>query len=406
MARIAFLLDLEEGHVLATFKLARDLRERGHSVHYLGPASAEGLVRGQGFDFTSILGEVARGLARSADVTRSDVSSLQTALLRDRALDGAIGELRPDGMILLSLYYLEALLIRSRYGLPVVLLTTHCRPARREPYVEHSIGERLACLKSDVLKEVLETFAALGFSFRSFRDVSREVLGMPELVLMPRPFDLPELVDDPDVTYAGGGVDLDRTEEPFPWEVLDPGLPLVYCSLGSQCDVAPDTARRFFRCVVDAAATRPDLQFLLSVSPAFQAVDFPARSANLHVSNWVPQVTVLGRASLMVNHGGMGTVKECILQGVPMVVLPLMRDQFNSAKRVVHHGLGVQGDPASLTRDGLLALIDPVLGQPAFRQRIGAMRKRFRETNDSRRGIEVIEAAMASRPGYLRTEVP
>jgi zeaxanthin glucosyltransferase len=398
MSRIVFLLDLEEGHFLATFKLAKCLRSRGHTIYYLGLANAEGLVRQQGFDFIPILDEVFQGVTRSADAD-FDVSSLQMALLRNRALDGVIERLRPDGMILLSLYPLESLLMHYRYGLPVVLLTTHCRPALRELYVESSIGERLAGLRSHALREVLDALEASGLGFRSFWQVTQAVLRMPELILVPRPFDLPELVDDPYVTYAGSGVDLARTEEPFAWETLDPRLPLVYCSLGSQCDVEAQTSRRFFQCVIDTAAARPDLQFLLSLSKGFSIAEFPAPSANLHLSNWVPQMTVLGRASLMVNHGGMGSVKECILQGVPMVVLPLVNDEFNCAQRVVHHGLGVQGDATRLTPDGLSALIDSVLTGPAFRQRIAAMQERFRETDDSRRGIEVIETAMASRPG-------
>src|SRR5262245_53577771 len=120
MARIGMLLDVEEGHFLATFKLAKDLRARGHSVHYLGLSAAEPLVRREGFDFVPVLGEIAAS-QRAAALSASPSFSLDQNLVGG-ALDGVIERLRPDGLILLSMYYLEALLIKRRYRLPVVLL--------------------------------------------------------------------------------------------------------------------------------------------------------------------------------------------------------------------------------------------------------------------------------------------
>lgn len=394
MSRIVFLLDLEEGHLFPTFRLAKDLRGRGHQVSYLGPESAEGLVRGQGFDLVPILGEVLRGASRQVQTAAFDASALELALLRGGALDGPIEQLRPDAVVLLSLYYLEALLVQCRYRCPVVLVTTQFRAARRERLIEGRITERLASLDSDVLGEILELFASLGFRFRSFSDVTQVLLRIPELVLESPAFDLPELADDPHVTYIGGGVDLARTEEPFPWDVIDLRLPLVYCSLGSQCDVEPEVSRQFFRCVVDTAASRPELQFLVSVSRGFSPADFPARSANVHLRSWVPQMTVLARTRLMVNHAGHGTVKECIVRGVPMVVLPLIRDQFNCAQRVVHHGIGVQGDLRQLTPDQLGALIDAA-SAPSYRERAAAMQQSFLTADYSQRGAEIVEAAIA-----------
>jgi len=96
-----------------------------------------------------------------------------------------------------------------------------------------------------------------------------------------------------------------------------------------------------------------------------------------------------------VNHGGVGTVKECILKGVPMVTLPLMRDQFDCARRVVHHGLGVDGDLEHLTCEALLALIDTVAGDPEFRRSVETMRERFLSDNTASLGVRLVEAAIA-----------
>jgi zeaxanthin glucosyltransferase len=393
MARIAMLLDVEEGHFLSTFKLAKDLRARGHSVHYLGLSTAAPLVHQQGFDFIPVLSEILAG-QRAAAVASTTSFDLEQALV-DGALDGAIERLRPDGLILLSMYYLEALLVECRYHLPVVLLTPQYRHETRARAMEKAIADRFFQMRSEVAQKVLALVGARDRRLRSFGDLAQILTAIPELVLLPRAFDLPELAGDPDVTYVGAGVDLERAEEPFDWEALDPRLPLVYCSLGSQADISPDLARRFFRCVGEAAAARPDLQFLLSVGRGFSLAEIAVRPPNLEVSNWVPQMAVLERAHVMVNHAGSGTVKECILRGVPMVVMPLMRDQFDCARRVVHHGLGLKGEVKGLTAAGLLELIDGVARDPGFRRRVAAMRDWFLADNDAGLGAILVEAAVA-----------
>ncbi|HSJ76451.1 MAG TPA: hypothetical protein VK899_09770, partial [Gemmatimonadales bacterium] len=129
MSRVAILLDIEEGHYLATFQLARGLRARGHTICYLGLAGAEPLVLQQGFDFVPMFGETLPGsrLANLASTSSFDV----TRALVDGGLDRLIERVRPDVLIMLSLFYLSALIIECRYRLPVVLLTPSYRSETR-----------------------------------------------------------------------------------------------------------------------------------------------------------------------------------------------------------------------------------------------------------------------------------
>lgn len=59
----------------------------------------------------------------------------------------------------------------------------------------------------------------------------------------------------------------------------------------------------------------------------------------------VPQLKVLQHADLFVTHGGLGSVKESINYGVPMLVYPLdlQYDQNGNGLKVEHHGLGLRG---------------------------------------------------------------
>jgi zeaxanthin glucosyltransferase len=48
---------------------------------------------------------------------------------------------------------------------------------------------------------------------------------------------------------------------------------------------------------------------------------------------------------MVINHGGMNTIYECIMAEKPMIVFPLSlkTDQNGNAARVVFHEIGVRG---------------------------------------------------------------
>ena len=60
MAKITFLLEHEEGHLNPTFRLARRLATRGHSVAYMGLADGGNYVRSQGFGQQALLHRQSR----------------------------------------------------------------------------------------------------------------------------------------------------------------------------------------------------------------------------------------------------------------------------------------------------------------------------------------------------------
>src|SRR4029078_2689646 len=68
-------------------------------------------------------------------------------------------------------------------------------------------------------------------------------------------------------------------------------------------------------------------------------------TANVTVVERAPHSEVLKHASAIVTHAGHGTVIKALAAGVPVVALPLGRDQLDNAARVVHHGGGRELKP-------------------------------------------------------------
>jgi MGT family glycosyltransferase len=106
---------------------------------------------------------------------------------------------------------------------------------------------------------------------------------------------------------------------------------------------------------------------------ATTAAHDPARfqvTANARVERFLPHSPILRRASAVVCHGGMGTTQKALAAGVPVCVVPFLRDQFEIARRVTVAGAG-EGLPAkSLRPDRLRAAVAGTISRRPGAERV------------------------------------
>jgi UDP:flavonoid glycosyltransferase YjiC (YdhE family) len=95
-----------------------------------------------------------------------------------------------------------------------------------------------------------------------------------------------------------------------------------------------------------------------------------------------PQLELLARASVMITNGGLGTIKECLWLGVPMVVAPCDYDQPSNAARVVFHGLGTRVRVRTVTCDELTRAIERAAFDPAIRAACGRIQDEVRSPDE------------------------
>jgi MGT family glycosyltransferase len=314
-------------------------------------------------------------------------------------MERRVRELRPDLFILTSFYVPHALVLRARHRLPIVLLTTILRTFPKSEYTAE-VG-RLLMYSGSARERFAELLAGSGPALRRAAELAprilAQVLRMRELILCPSELELPGLCRDrePEVYYVEPTVDLERRDEgSFPWEALDPARRLLYVSLGSQSHRAGrERAAAFLRAAVEAFADRPGWQLVLSTGALLDPAEIPAPPGAI-VTSWAPQLALLDRAAVMVTHAGLGTVKECIVRGVPMAVFPIDHDQPDNARRVVHHGIGVSGDLRSFSASGIAALVERA-DSPEVRDNMARMQSRFLEVEESGVGVRLIEELLA-----------
>jgi UDP:flavonoid glycosyltransferase YjiC (YdhE family) len=103
-----------------------------------------------------------------------------------------------------------------------------------------------------------------------------------------------------------------------------------------------------------------------------------------------PHARVLPHARAVVTHAGLGTVHAALAQGLPLVCLPIGRDQPDNAARVVWHRAGVRLSPKS-SSDKIAAAVKAVLEDKAMASAARQLMEKFQADDAANAGPDEIE---------------
>ncbi len=167
-------------------------------------------------------------------------------------------------------------------------------------------------------------------------------------------------------------------------------MKLIYAGFGSVFSVRGDLVRR----LVDAVASQE--HWHLVMSSAGSGGDLPTQlPPNVHVYDWVPQLTVLQHADVAVTHGGIHTIDECVVHAVPMLIYcGRETDMAGNTERVVYHGLGVSGDPLRDDPGEIRGHIAGLLTSSQIANNLEAMRAHYRAYEADRVAETVVQSLM------------
>ncbi len=188
------------------------------------------------------------------------------------------------------------------------------------------------------------------------------------------------------------GARLDDPAWAAPWSPPPGDAPLVLVALSSTYMEQGDVLRR-----AAAALGTLDVRGVVTTGPAIDPAGVPA-PANVRVVRSAPHGEVLRHASAVVTHGGHGTVAKTLAAGVPLVALPLGRDQLDVAQRVVSAGAGLRLDSSS-EPEAIAAAVRALLGDPAFAGAAGRVASVMAAEAREDRAVAELEALVAAQRG-------
>jgi len=113
---------------------------------------------------------------------------------------------------------------------------------------------------------------------------------------------------------------------------------------------------------------------------------------NAVLVDWLSYSQVMPQASLVICHGGHGTVARALAAGVPVLASPAIGDMAETAARVAWARVGAS-IPWRLRRPGPIRwAVRKLLSEPLFEERAGEI-ARWAERNDGGvRAAELVEA--------------
>ena len=418
-----FVLWAGGGNVPPQLTLARRLVARGHRVRMLAPAVLRDSIEAAGIAFEPYRtipehdeSVAERSLVRDfearskAAAIAASRDNLVAAMARPVAADVlATLDRRPADVVAFDYLLCGALFAAEKSAVPAVMLihTVFPFPAPGMPpfgmgwtpmggpqgRVREAIGRLIyrqvyerplvPCfngVRADLGLEPLGTFAEL------LDRVDRA------LVLTSPAFDFPARLPA-NVEYVGPQLDPPAATPAWesPWSPSD-DRPLVVVGLSTTHQAHDPLLER----IVAALATLPARALVTTGGATLRSTP----PDNVHVARFVPHSQVLPEAAAVVTHAGLGTVHAALAHGLPLVCLPIGRDQPDNAARVEWHGAGLRHSPTS-SPDVIRAGVERVLGDPTFAASARRLAAAFAEERPAERASGALEAAAAQ--GAART---
>jgi UDP:flavonoid glycosyltransferase YjiC (YdhE family) len=379
----------DAGHAFPAIALARALRRRGHDVlvetweRWRDPVEAEGL------GFTAA--EEYRTFPPPEPGSEGSASAADAAI----ALLPLMEDFRPD-VVVSDILTLAPSLAAERAGRRRATLIPHVYPVHEPGLPFFAFGlqpprtavgraawrRALPVLTSGLRRgrrEMNETRAAVGLPpVEAFHGgISRELAMVATFPQLEYPRRWPAGV------HVTGPMEF---EVPYPDVGLPDGdEPLVL--------VAPSTAQdpelRLVRVALEALAEEPVR--VVATTNRLGLASLPAAPANAVVVDWLSYSQVMPQASLVICHGGHGTVARALAAGVPVLCCPHVGDMAENSARVAWASVGLMLPWRLLGSGPLRWATRRILGDQSFGERAAEVAA-WPQTNDgSEHGARLVE---------------
>jgi MGT family glycosyltransferase len=178
----------------------------------------------------------------------------------------------------------------------------------------------------------------------------------------------------------------------FDWYRLQSSSkPKILVSIGTTFD--HEHKKAFFAKVIEALGNEK-----LTVVVVSDPELFDVWPENFIVKKQVPQLELLPHLDAVVCHGGHNTVCETLLNGLPMVVIPIAYDQSHVAGRVVRTGAGQRLNFNRFKATHLKEAVWEILGNPEYKAAAEQLKKSFIEAGGTETAVDMLEQITLKQP--------
>jgi UDP:flavonoid glycosyltransferase YjiC (YdhE family) len=173
------------------------------------------------------------------------------------------------------------------------------------------------------------------------------------------------------------------THEPSP----DDGAESVYVTLGTVFNL--ESGDLFTRVLAGVGELPVDV--VATVGDGIDPGELGPLPSRIRVERFVPQAEVMAHSSIVVSHGGSGSVLGALAHGLPQVLIPMGADQPLNAGRCGELGLARVLDPVAATPEDIRDAVAEVLADRSYRDAAEALQAEFAALPGLEHAVERIE---------------
>jgi hypothetical protein len=162
--------------------------------------------------------------------------------------------------------------------------------------------------------------------------------------------------------------------------------PLVLASLGTVL-YAQDGVRE---AILDALRDEP-VRLVLALGPDADPARWGRVGPNIQLVRRAPQPWLLPHCAAFVTHGGANSVREALLAGTPLVVVPLGFDQPYHARRCTELGIARTVTPEHRSAEAIRAAVRDVLADRSMAKRARVFAREMAALPDVDDAVRLLE---------------
>jgi len=392
MATYAFLNLPARGHINPTLPIVKELVARGDDVYYFTAEEFKELIESVGAKF-QLLPPLERIGSQDENTSGMIPGDKQIELLpfamayqSSRTVPHLVETIKTiqAGCLVYNAMSLWARLAAYLLDLPAVEFRPYHAPRKQRSVPGRFTSERLAALAAAGDRELEKVASSYGRCPKTLHELVSTPADLT-VVFMPREFQFEAESFDDRFLFVGPSL-FEASPHPWPFSKDKAEGPLrAYISLG-RFEI---NDAEFYRTCFSAFDQR-EWQVVMSVGERIDRRSLGSSPKNFYVASSVPQTAILPHVDVFVTHGGLNSVMESLYFGVPVVVVPSIKEQRLTASRVRELGLGAVLERETLTPQTLQQHARSVGCDEETRDRIKTMQSFTHSAGGCKRATEAI----------------
>jgi len=417
MTHYGMITQAESGHLNAMMSLGYELKQRGHRVTVFTFLDGQSNVLAAGLEFQPVaesdfpLGSMKKiftelgklsGLAafkytiqwikKSVEVNLRDLP----LLLKKEGIEALIvDQVTPEGGTVaefLDIPFIScacALMFNREISVPPINTSWNYSSAAWAN-IRNWMGYQLLTRITQPITEIINQ-QRLGWNLPPHSSPNDRYSQLAQLCQQPAEFEFPRQHLPAHFHFCGSLANsASRAVTSFPFEKLT-GQPLIYASMGT----IQNRLLEVFRIIAEACVDL-DAQLVISLGGSATPESLPNLAGSPLVVEYAPQLELLKKTRLTITHAGMNTTMECLMNGVPMVAIPVANDQPGVASRISWSGCGESIPLKKLSISKLKTAIQKVLTEDSYKQNAVRLQGVIQQAGGVSRAADIIEQAIST----------